>query len=66
MITKKEQYKPTNQYVFLDQKRRAIAQLRKKISKFGINPNELGIFSTEKYRLAYEKRTSDDQGFSER
>jgi hypothetical protein len=66
MITKKEPYKPTNQYIFLDQKRRAIAQLRKKISKFGIDPNELGIFSTDKYRLAYEKRTSDNQGLSER
>ena len=66
MITKKQPYNPTNQYIFLDEKRRAIAQLRKKITKFGIDPNELGIFSTEKYRLAYEKRTSDNQGFSER
>ncbi len=61
MITKKEQYKPTNQYVFLDEKRRAIAQLRKKISKFGIDPNGIGIFSRPSYKLAYEKRISDNQ-----
>jgi len=61
MITKKEQYNPTNQYVFLDEKRRAIAQLRKKISKFGIDPNELGIFSNPRYKLAYEKKRADNQ-----
>ena len=61
MVIKKEMYKPTNQYVFLDEKRRAIAQLRKKISKFGIDPNELGIFSRPSYKLAYEKRISDNQ-----
>ena len=64
MITKKQQYQPNNPYVFLDEKRRAIAQLRKKISKFGIDPNELGIFTRERYRLAYKKRASDNQGFS--
>jgi transposase len=31
MITKKQPYNPTNPYVFLDEKRRAIAQLRKKL-----------------------------------
>lgn len=36
MVTKKEKYKPANQYVFLDEKRRAIAQLRNKIIKFGM------------------------------
>ena len=43
MITKKEPYKPKTQYVFLDEKRRAIARLRKNMSKFGINPDELGV-----------------------
>lgn len=61
MITKKEPYQPKNEYIFLDEKRRAIAQLRKKISKFGIDPNELGIFTRERYKLAYEKRMSDNQ-----
>ncbi len=66
MVTKREQYNPTNQYVFLDEKRRAIAQLRKKISKFGIDPNDLGIFSRQKYKLAYEKKRIDNQGVRER
>lgn len=61
MVTKKEQYKPTNQYIFLDEKRRAIAQLRNRISKFGIDPNELGIFTRPRYKLAHEKRISDNQ-----
>ena len=66
MVTKREQYNPTNQYVFLDEKRRAIAQLRNKISKFGIDPNDLGIFSRPKYKLAYEKKRIDNQGVRER
>lgn len=66
MITKKEPYKPHNVYFFLDEKRRAIAQLRKKISKFGIDPNELGIFSTPSNRMKYENRIADNQRLSER
>ena len=61
MITKKQPYEPKNLYVFLDEKRRAIAQMRKKISKLGINPNELGLFTRQKYKLAYEKRISENQ-----
>lgn len=61
MITKKVQYIPKNPYVFLDEKRRAIAQMRKKISKLGIDPNELGIFTKPRYKIAYEKRVSDNQ-----
>lgn len=66
MITKRQQYEPKNPYIFLDEKRRAIAQLRKKISKFGIDPNELGVFSTKSNRLAYEKRMADNQHFRKR
>jgi phosphatidylinositol kinase/protein kinase (PI-3 family) len=66
MITKKEKYNPTNEYVFLDQKRRAIVQLRKKIAKFGLNPDELGLFSRPEYAWKYAKRTTDNQGLSER
>lgn len=61
MITKKEQYQPKNPYIFLDEKRRAIAQLRKKISKFGIDPNDLEIFTRPRYKFAHEKRISDNQ-----
>lgn len=61
MVTKKQAYQPKTEYLFLDQRRRAIAQLRKKMSKLGIDPNELGVFTRDKYKLAYEKRISDNQ-----
>jgi transposase len=61
MITKKEQYTPKTVYVFLDEKRKQLALIRKNILKFGIDPNEIGIFSQERYRIAYEKRMSDNQ-----
>jgi hypothetical protein len=61
MITKKVQYEPKNPYIFLDEKRRAIAQMRKKISKLGIDPNELGLFTRDRYRVAYDERSIDNQ-----
>ena len=64
MITKKEPYQSQEEYLFLDQKRKKLAQIRKNISKFGIDPNELGIFTREEYRLAYNKNLADIQGFS--
>ena len=64
MITKKVPYHSQEEYLFLDQKRKKIAQIRKNISKFGIDPNDLGIFTRDNYRLAYEKRRSENQGFS--
>ncbi len=54
MITKGEQYQPKTEYIFLDQKRKQLALIRKKIAKFGIDPNELGIFSQERYRKQWE------------
>ena len=64
MVTKKQPYKPKLQYQYLDQKRRAIAQLRKKITKFGLNPNDLGIFSRVEYQIAYNKNNIDNQQLS--
>ena len=61
MVTKKEAYKSRTEYVFLDEKRRQLALIRKRIAKFGINPNEIGIFTRPSYKLAYEKRISDNQ-----
>jgi len=66
MITKKIPYHSQEEYLFLDQKRKAISLLRKKITKFGINPNDLGVFTRHEYQLTYEKRKSDNQPFSER
>ena len=41
----------------MDQKRKKIAQIRKNISKFGIDPNDLGIFTRPEYKVAYDKKT---------
>lgn len=63
MITKKKQYESKTTYVFLDEKRKQLAEIRKKITKFGIDPNELGIFTRERFKIAYEKRMTDNQSF---
>ena len=57
MITKKIPYQSQEEYLFLDQKRKKIAQIRKNISKFGIDPNDLGIFTRPEYKVAYDKKT---------
>lgn len=62
MITKKVPYQSQEEYLFLDQKRKKIAQIRKNISKFGIDPNELGIFTKPEYKLAYDKRLNENNG----
>ena len=49
---------------FLDRKEKKITQNRKNICKFGINTNELVIFSRDEYRLAYEKSRTRDHWFS--
>ena len=65
MVTKKVQYKPPTEYLFLDQKRKQIAQIRKKITKFGIDPNELGVFSRPEYEAKYlEKIAIDNQALT--
>jgi transposase len=60
MITKKEQYISKTAYVFLDEKRKQLAIVRKKIAKFGPDPNELGVFSQERYRLKWETKMTDN------
>ncbi len=61
MITKKEAYKPKTTYVFLDEKRKQLAIIRKKIAKFGFDPNELGVFSQERYRLKWKAKNVNNQ-----
>jgi transposase len=61
MMTKKQPYAPKTPYVFLDEKRKQLVIIRKKIAKFGIDPNEIGIFSQERYRIAYENKMSVNQ-----
>ena len=58
MIVNGESYQPTNEYVFLDEKRRQIALIRKRIQKYGLNPDELGIFTRPEYQQAYGNRTN--------
>ncbi len=45
MITKKVQYKPPKQYLFLDQKRKMglIKRIKKQIDKFELKPDDLGF-----------------------
>ena len=45
MITKKVQYQPPSDYLFLDQKRKLklVARIKKNISKFELKPDELGF-----------------------
>jgi hypothetical protein len=47
---------PKTAYVFLDEKRKLLAIARKKIAKFGLDPNELGVFSHERYRRKWETK----------
>jgi len=51
MVTKKERYSPKTEHIFLDEKRKQLAILRKNIVKFGLDPNGIGVFSQERYRL---------------
>ena len=44
MITKKVPYQ-SKEYLFLDQKRKKITQIRKNIGKLGINQNDFGLCS---------------------
>ncbi|MFC5044835.1 transposase [Aquimarina hainanensis] len=45
MVTKKMQYQPPRQYLFLDQKRKLglIKRIKKQIDKFDLKPDELGF-----------------------
>jgi len=61
MVSKGQQYDPSSPYLFLDQKRKQIAQIRKKISKFGIDPNDIGIFTRPEYKLKHLKKSSGNQ-----
>jgi transposase len=61
MITKREAYKPKEVYVFLDERRKQLAAIRKKIAKLGLDPNELGIFSQDRYRLKWEDKQLNNQ-----
>ncbi len=60
MVVNKEQYAPKTAFLFLDEKRKQLAIIRKKIAKFGFDPNELGIFSQERYREKWELKQANN------
>jgi len=64
MITKKIPYEAHEEYLFLDQKRKQIVEMRKKIVKFGIDPNELGLFSRPEYALNHAKNSTEKLDFT--
>ena len=45
MLSKGEEYKPPTEYLFLDQKRKMklVSNIRKKIAKFELNPEEVNL-----------------------
>ncbi len=45
MLSKREQYKPPTEYLFLDQKRKMklVSNIRKNISKFALKPEDVGF-----------------------
>lgn len=57
MVTKKQAYNPTNNYLFLDQKRRIVSRMRKQIADLGINPDDLGFSRANRDKIAKEMTT---------
>lgn len=55
MITHQVQYRAKEKYVFLDQKRKQLADLRKKMIKLGLNPNQHDVFTRPEYREKWLK-----------
>ena len=46
MLTKNEQYKPSTEYLFLDQKRKRKRKMVSRIkAKFDIKPEDVGFFN---------------------
>jgi len=56
MITKKEPYKSKEAYLFLDQKRKQLAYLRRKMIKLGLDPNEHDVFTRPEYKEKWLKQ----------
>ena len=64
MITKKMAYRSQETYLFLDQKRKQLAVLRREMLKLGLNPNEHDVFSRPEYREKWLEKQIDNQGTS--
>ena len=55
-ITKKMPYQAKEGYLFLDQKRQQLAQIRKKMIILGLDPNQQDVFSRPEYREKWLKK----------
>ncbi|MEQ8549169.1 MAG: transposase [Cyclobacteriaceae bacterium] len=63
MVTKKQQYMPKNNYLFLDQKRKIVSRMRKQIADLGLNPDDLGFSRANRDKISAQM-TSDNQSLS--
>jgi len=63
MITKKVAYQSKEKYLFLDQKRKQLAALRKKMIKLGLDPNTHDVFTRPEYREEWLKKQIGNQYF---
>lgn len=50
MITKRVAYPSKATHSFLNQKRELLAELRKKMIKLGLDPNQYDVFTRPEYR----------------
>ncbi len=64
MITKKVAYQAKEKYIFLDQKRKQLAELRRKMIKLGLDPNALGVFTKPIYEQRWLQKQLDNQNIS--
>lgn len=64
MITKKVAYRAKETYVYLDQKRQQLAELRKRMIKLGLDPNEHDVFTRPEYREKWLREQIDNQVLS--
>ena len=61
MITKKVAYRAQETYLFLDQKRKQLAVLRREMLKLGLDPNEHDVFSRPEYREKWLQKQIGNQ-----
>lgn len=66
MITKKMPYTTQETYVFLDQKRKQLAALRKNLIKLGLDPNDHDVFSDPILQETWLKKQFENQAISKR
>lgn len=61
MMTKIVAYQAKEKYVFLDEKRKQLAQLRKKLIKLGLDPNAHEVFTRPEYREKWLQKQIGNQ-----